>query len=440
MATLLKDKESLSPKKRETRALGTPSMILMMVASNIAIAIFALGSDLFGKLNLLQVAVAIVLGALSASLLMALNGFPGLKHGIPFAVQLRSSFGYTGAKLPSIIRAVPALVWFGFQSWVGASAINAILNTTIGFDNVVVCFIVFQALHIILSLKGFDGIKWLENIGAVVVMFALAYMFYSVVRDNGLAIIERVVNVEGSWGLPFFGGIVVFAGNNTAIALNMSDTLRNYREDGAGLFHVTNIFFFTSAGVFIFMGLIGLIMTAITGIADPVQVFSNSMDNPILLTITLLFIIFSQLTTNVLSNVIPPTYILMDIFKLSFKKAIVITGILPIFTFPWNLVTSDSASGLSLFVRIASAFAGPVIAIMIVDYYFIRKRELNMEYLYEEAGPYQGINYAAVIATAIGAIIGGIFVEVSWLAGLIPAGLSYYLLMQYLPSSERFLK
>lgn len=431
--------ESLEPRLAGERVLGTGSMILMMIASNVAIAIFAIGSNLIGQLNLIQALVAIILGSFMISVIMGLNGMPGLRDGVPFAVQLRSSFGFTGAKLPSMVRGVPAIVWFGFQSWVGASAINTILTNIIGFDNVVVCFVIFQALHIVLSLKGFQGIKWLENIGAVVVIVALGYMFYTVMRDHGIEIADNIINIKGSWGIPFIGAAVVFAGNNTAIALNMSDTLRNYRKEKASAAHVSSIFFFTSCLVFIFMGLIGLIMTGVTGNSDPVAIFSQSIDNPILLTITLLFIVFSQLTTNVLSNVIPPTYILMDVFKITYKKAIVIVGILPVFTFPWNLVNEESAGGLSTFIRVASAFAGPVLAIMLVDYFIIRKKKLNLEKLYDPEGDYKGVNMAAVIATAIGVIAAALFIEISWLISLIPAGLSYYLLMKHLPSSKRFL-
>jgi NCS1 family nucleobase:cation symporter-1 len=38
----------------------------------------------------------------------------------------------------------------------------------------------------------------------------------------------------------------------------------------------------------------------------------------------LLFIAFAQVTTNVLNNVVPPTYILMDVFKLKFRTATIL--------------------------------------------------------------------------------------------------------------------
>ena len=172
--------------------------------------------------------------------------------------------------------------------------------------------------------------------------------------------------------------------------------------------------------------------------ADPIQVFANAVDNTPLLMTTLLFIAFAQVTTNVLNNVVPPTYVLMDVFKLSFRPATVIVGLLAFATFPWKLVSDDSAAGLQVFVQTYSAFLGPIFAILVVDYYLLRKRTLNLEHLYDAQGPYRGVNYAALIATAVGAVVALNIAVVSWYASLIPAGLSYYLLMKYWAPCQRF--
>ncbi|WP_246054862.1 hypothetical protein [Paracoccus gahaiensis] len=43
-----------------------------------------------------------------------------------------------------------------------------------------------------------------------------------------------------------------------------------------------------------------------------------------------------------------------------------------------------------------------------------------------------------MIATVIGVVVALIFSGISWYASLIPAGVSYWLLMQYLPAAQRF--
>ncbi len=105
-----------------------------------------------------------------------------------------------------------------------------------------------------------------------------------------------------------------------------------------------------------------------------------------------------------------------------------------------KLVTAESADGLSLFIKIYSAFLGPIFAVMVVDYYILRKRTLNVNDLYNKEGIFKGINWAAIIAIAIGSFCSLIVVDLSWYVSLIPSGLSYYILMRVLKSSEAFRK
>jgi len=175
-----------------------------------------------------------------------------------------------------------------------------------------------------------------------------------------------------------------------------------------------------------------------TGVTDPIQVFANAVDNKVLLVVTMLFIAFAQVTTNVLNNVVPPTYVLMDVFKLPFKISTIIVGLAAFGTFPWMLVREESAAGLQIFIQTYSAFLGPIFAVMVVDYYLLRKRTLDVEKFYDENGPYRGVNWAAIIASLLGAVVALTFSAVSWYASLIPAGVTYWLLMQYWAPVQRF--
>lgn len=430
------NQESLRPQKE--RILGNASYLFMWMGGCIAIAVFAVGSSLIGQINLTQAIVAMMIGTAIIAVALVLNGKAGNKYGIPYTIHLRSSFGILGAKIPGIIRAVPALVWFGFQSWVGSLAINMILKTFTGIDNPMLCFIFFQILQVALAIYGFKGIKWLENVGAVFILFSLIYMFYSVVTKYGVAIADNVINIEGTWGLAFWGASIAFVGQYSTMILNVGDYSRQFKQN-AGSLLTGGIYWFAIAPAMVFMALIGLIVTGATGVSDPIAVFASAIDNPFLVIVTLIFIIFAQVTTNVLNNLVPPVYVLMDAFKLTYKKAVVIIGVLACFTFPWKLISEESAAGLALFIQTYAAFLGPIFAVMIVDYYFVRKQKLNVELLYDENGPFKGVNWAAVIAIAVGAVAALLEVRLSWYSSLVPAGLAYYLLMKYMPSSRRFL-
>ena len=427
--------ESLAPQK--TRIMGRTSYFLAWFGGCVSIGTFAMGSSVVGTLNLLQATLAIAIGCFVIGVALAINGAAGYKYGIPFMVQARSAFGFTGTRIPGLVRAVPAIVWYGFQSWIGAGALNMVSATLFGFDNLTFYFITFQFLQIGLSALGFQGIKWLENIGSAFILCSLMYMFYATVQRYGDELSTSLLTMEGSWGMPFWSATMLFLGIYSTMMLNVSDYSREHKK-GTGQGLLTTIYAMSILPCTLFMGLIGYMVSQATGTADPIQVFANAVDNTPLLMITLLFIAFAQVTTNVLNNVVPPTFVLMDVFKLKFPVATVIVGLLAFATFPWKLVQPESAAGLQLFVQTYSAFLGPIFAILVVDYYVIRRRTLDIGKLYDENGPYQGINQAALIATAVGIVAALSFSAVSWYASLIPAGLTYYLLMKHWPACQRF--
>lgn len=367
-----------------------------------------------------------------------INGRAGHKYGIPFMVECRSAFGFSGNRIPALVRSVPAVVWFGFQSWIGAGALNLVSDTLFGYNNIVVFFIGFQFLQIGLSVLGFHGIKWLENIGSIFIIGSLAYMFFSVINKYGDLISTNLVNVEGTWGTPFWGATMLFLGVYSTMMLNVSDYSRELRKD-VGLLRQVVIYANSILPATLFMGLIGLMVTGATGEVDPISVFSSAVDNKPLLVITMIFIAFAQVTTNILNNVVPPAYALMDIFNLKFKTAAVAVGLLAFCTFPWELVKDESAAGLNLFIQSYSAFLGPLFAILVVDYYFLRKQTLDIDKLYDPNGPYKGVNMAAVIAMIVGVVVALTFTSISWYAGLIPAGGVYWILMLKMPAAKRFM-
>ena len=81
--------------------------------------------------------------------------------------------------------------------------------------------------------------------------------------------------------------------------------------------------------------------------------------------------------------------------KIDFKRGGLITGIIGILIAPWWLL--DEISGILVFV---SGLLGPVLGILLCDYYVIRKKELNLLALYQTEGEYlykSGFNPAAMI-------------------------------------------
>jgi len=177
---------------------------------------------------------------------------------------------------------------------------------------------------------------------------------------------------------------------------------------------------------------------------DPIALLAK-FDNVWVVVISQIFMIIATLSTNIAANVIAPANAFSNLLpkKISFRTGGVITGLIGILIFPWLLL--DEIQGLLIDV---SAILGPVLAILVCDYYLIRKKEIQLAELYKTDGVYtfggSGFNKAAIISLLIGAFIaiGGKWIPamsslyaISWFSGFIVSFILYYVLMKKNKSS-----
>lgn len=423
----------------QKRIMGPLSYAASFMGGCVSVGTFSMGAGLIGVLTVPQAIIAMCIGCLVIAVALAIIGECGHIYGIPFTVQLRSSFGTVGVKIPGVLRALPAIVWFGFQSWVGAGAINSCCKILFGFDNLPVVYALFTILQVALAIKGFEGIKWMENISCIFIIAILIYMLYVVNTQFSTEIGDVFSGIKGTWGMPFWAATTSFLGIYSTMIINASDYSRNATPDIKPV-KAASIYTISILPVTLFMGLIGLLVTAATGNSDPVEVFSTTMGSKFLTVVTLLFIAFAQVTTNVLNNIVPPAYVLIESFKMKWTHATILVGVLSVCVMPWKLVTADSAAGLNLFTQFYSAFLGPIFAVMAVDFFILRKKKIDVNDIYDKKGPFKGINWAAIIAILIGSVCSLFIMELSWYISLIPTGVVYYILMKVMPSSKPFCK
>ncbi len=438
-----KEASSLAPIPAKERIMGWGSNTMLWLGGCISIGTLTMGSAQLEKgLNLLQVFLAVLIGSTILVVGICMNDQFGYSTGAPYAIQLKSAFGTKGSIIPVMIRGLPAIVWYGFQTWLGGAAINNISKALFGYDNIVLFFLLFQALQIMLSIKGFQGAKWVGNIGGCVIVIAMFYLLFICVTQYGDVIGEKLLHKEGTWGMPFIAAIIAFFGNSTTVMLNASDYSREVKPGYSSIKRGAS-YFIAMVPTTVMLGLIGAMASTATGIANPINAFAAMVDNNLVLVVTLGFIIFAQLSTNLASNVIPPAYAFMDAFKIKHSTAVILVGILAVCTCPWILTNDSSAGGLDIFVKIYTAFFSPIFAILVTEFFILRRRKMTPEALndlYDEKGDHAGVNPAAVIALIVGAAIGLVNVDISFFTATIPTGLVYYFAMKSMPSCARFRK
>lgn len=259
--------DSLKPKQESERTIGSVPYMFMWIGDGVNLGNMTLGASLIvagvATLNVFQTFVAAMIAIGIISVIFAINDRFGYRTGIPYVVQLRMSFGIKGSIISSFLRGVPAIVWYGFQSWVGATALNEIVKVLSGggLDSIPVCFILLQAVQIVLSLYGFHAIKWVETLASVVIMLALVYVFALLLNSHSTAITENWVNAKGTWGLPFFAFIMVFLGNYAPIFLSAGDYSRELKS-GMSDKKRSMLYFFPIVIAYGFVLTIGAMMAA----------------------------------------------------------------------------------------------------------------------------------------------------------------------------------
>jgi NCS1 family nucleobase:cation symporter-1 len=117
----------------------------------------------------------------------------------------------------------------------------------------------------------------------------------------------------------------------------------------------------------------------------------------------------ATLGINVVANFVSPAFDFANVFPrhIDFKKGGYIAAGVALVLYPFAPWEGNAAS----FVNAIGATMGPLLGVILVDYYLIAKGDINVEALYQEHGEYRykgGWNVNALIATAVGAVFSSV--------------------------------
>jgi len=466
--------EDLAPAKAEDRTWSWQSISGLWVGMVVCVPTYMMAAGLVAEgMSWWQAVLTVLAGNIIVLIPMIAIGHAGTKHGIPFPVLLRSSFGTAGAKLPAMLRGLVACGWFGIQTWVGGSAIyiiinimtdNAISGSVISFLGIdlgqLVCFLLFWALHVFFIARGTESIRWLETYAApFLIAMGLALLGWAYFKAGGFGSMLSTPSQfvaggsrEGQFWSVFWPGLTAMVGYWATMALNIPDFTRFARSQ-------KDQFIGQALGLPLPMALFAFIGVAVTSatvviygkaIWDPVELTSHMGGFAVI--VALIALILATLTTNLAANVVAPAngFSNLSPSKISFKMGGYLTAGLGIAIMPWKLLESTSAYIFTWLIGY-SALLGPVAGIMVADYFVIRKTRLNHRDLFRNDGEYsyrKGWNPVALIALVIGILpnlpgflhvagfidtVPSVFQQIytyAWFVGLIIASSIYLILMR----------
>lgn len=467
--------EDLAPISNNERTWNTWNYAALWISMSLCIPTYMLASSLIeGGMNWWEAILTIFLGNAIVLIPMILNGHAGAKFGIPFPVFARASFGVKGANIPAILRAIVACGWFGIQTWIGGYAIYlmlkqwfpllenlpAVFPASFGLQTgPAITFILFWLLNMYVVYLGVDSIKKLLVFKAFFLpAAALALLFWAINAGHGLGPIlsqpSKFTSSAEFWKF-FFPALTGMVGFWATLSLNIPDFTRYAKSQRAQIIG-QSIGLAPSMTLFAFIGVVVTSATVIVygkTIWDPLEV-AGRFESKLLVSFAMIAVAISTLATNIAANIVSPAndFANLSPAKINFRTGGYITGIIGILIFPWKLIADPNGYIFTWLIGYSSLL-GPIGGIMIVDYYFIRKQQLQVNLLYQQNGEYyyrKGINPKALIALILAIVpnIPGFLVTIkvidvsvfgewvshlynyAWFVGFIVAGSIYGLIMK----------
>jgi NCS1 family nucleobase:cation symporter-1 len=420
--------EDLAPTSESQRTWRWYHFAALWVGMVMCIPAYTLAASLIeGGMSAGQAVLTVFLANTIVLLPMLLIGHAGTKYGIPYAVLARASFGTRGARLPALMRAIVACGWYGIQTWFGGQMIYTLLGVMMGGEiggakiaglgingAQLLCFLAFWAIQFWYIVHGMEAIRKLETYTAplkILICFVLLGWVYQKAGGFGTLIDQPSQFVEGGkkagqfWP-TFWPSLTAMIGFWATLALNIPDFTRfakTQRDQVLG----------QSIGLPVPMGLLAALAVIVTSatvvlygkaIWDPVDLASRMTGVAVL--VALIILLIDTISVNLAANLVGPAYDFSALAPkhISYRTGGYITAGIALAMMPWKLLETTQGYIFTWLIGY-SALLGPIAGVLIVDYYLIRKTELNVAALYAENGEYtytNGWNSAALLAFALG--------------------------------------
>ena len=383
--------------------------------------------------NILNFVLAIGISSLVIFVLMNLIGYAGEKTGVPYPVLARASFGVWGANLAALIRAVVACFWYGAQTAAASGALVALMirndgilqfhqsSHLLGHSTLeVICYVVIWALQLLIIQNGMETVRKFQDwAGPAVWVAMLVLAIVLCIEAGGLTfghgipmdvLMEKTkdTGVSGEpgsfWALMAVGAtwITYFRGAATSTSAISSRYAKNkdaVKKGNLWGLPVNLIAFSLVAGV----TTVAAFKVYGEVLLHPEQI-SAKFDSWVLALLAAITFAVATLGINVVANFVSAAFDISNVFpsKISFKKGGYIAAAIALVLYPF----APWEGGAAHFVNAIGSIMGPLLGIILVDYYLVAKGNIDVAALYQENGRYRyegGWNVNELVSAAVGA-------------------------------------
>ncbi|KAH8701630.1 putative uracil permease [Talaromyces proteolyticus] len=369
----------------------------------------------------------VALGFFILSIVIAMNGAIGAIYHVPFPVISRASWGFWGSYIPIISRLILAVFWFATQVVNGGNSvavmIGAIWPSFLNIPNALpadegittqgmVGFFLFWLLQIPFLLLHPNKLRWLFLVKSIIVPVAwIAMLIWAfVATSNGGDLFSQKSQLTGSsYSWAMMSSLTSVIGNYATLSVNQADFSRYSCVNPR--WHILYVFLLPT--VFTFIAFIGIAVSS----AGQARYHTESIpwDPNVLVSLwssraCRFFAAFSFALAALGSNISANSLSAANDFTalapqyLDIRRGQLLCALLAWALVPWKILAS--AGNFLNFMAAYAVFLGPIAAIMLCDYWIVKRRKYNCMALYQPMSIYRytgGFNCHALIAFVVGA-------------------------------------
>ncbi|WP_369238183.1 NCS1 family nucleobase:cation symporter-1 [Streptomyces sp. R21] len=433
--------EDLAPAQKRNWKVFDLFAMWMSDVHNLGNYTFAAGLLVLG-MNVWQIFTALLVGFVIIYAGMNMMGRVGQRTGVPFPVVSRISFGVWGANIPALIRAVIAIMWYGIQTYLASVAVNVMLlaawpgleswtrHSFLGLDALGwVSFVALWLIQALIITQGMESVRKFQDFcGPAIwlVMIALAvWVLYKAGWTISLTSTPHPVST-GEQVRQWFGAIGLILATYGTLMLNFCDFSRfapDYKTVRRGNFWglPINSTAFVIVSVIVTAGSIEAFGEAIT---DPALLVAKVGNTWVLVLGALTFAI-ATMGVNIVANFVSPAYDLANVWpqKITFKVGGLISTVAALVVTPWNLFSNPTV--VNYFLGGLGAFLGPLFGVIMLDYYWVKRGDIDVEQLFnaQPGSRYyyrKGVNPKALWAFLPAAAVAAVLALVKYFSDVAP--------------------
>jgi nucleobase:cation symporter-1, NCS1 family len=409
-----------------------------------------LGPLVFG-LSLVETILVVVIGNIAGCALFGLFATMGHKTGVNQMVLSRSAFGRRGAYIPSAAQLLLTMGWIGVNTWVildlvvGKSGILDKLGYSGGQGTRYFVGLVVMVIQVAIAIWGFYLIRTFEKytvpVTAAIMVAMTALAFHKVNIHWGGS------QVHGSDKISSMAGLMTAIGIGWGISwLTMSSDYPRFvnpKHSAKQVFWATSLGMFTAT---VWLAILGAAIASGGGGGDPAQLVATAFGG---MAIPVLFVVLhGPIAANIL-NIYSCSLAFLSLgLKVARPLVAAIAGVIGTIVLVAFVESASFAHSFDNWMVSIVVWISPWAGITIVEYFIVRRQVIDVPGLYEppERSPYGDINFAAIVALALGLVAGWAWefglvdfmqgplakatnnTDLSWLAGMLVGGVVYYVL------------